>query len=173
MRLASLVANTVLTPLSLVEGLETTNLINSLLRLAQLLNVALGPAGTSLYKGLLVPSAPSGGGAPAAGALSKVKGSTVSAVFLFSDIRDFTATTLLLQSDVFGWINSIADLIHKTTAEYGGWAAKHVGDAFLVAWEVEKGTFVGDVRVGKGGKDEAEKVRICEERRNVCVANTF
>ena len=153
-----------------IEGLETTNLINSLLRLAQLLNVALGPAGTSLYKGLLVPSTPGGGGGgpAAAGALSKVKGSTVSAVFLFSDIRDFTATTLLLQSDVFGWINSIADLIHRTTAEYGGWAAKHVGDAFLVAWEVEKGTFVGDVRVGKGGRDEAEKVRERVPLRRPC-----
>ena len=62
------------------------------------------------------------------------QGSTVSCIFLFCDIRNFTDATECLQEEVFVFTNRIAAVVHSICHSYGGSANKNVGDAFLLSW---------------------------------------
>ncbi|GMI37678.1 hypothetical protein TrCOL_g8548 [Triparma columacea] len=129
-----------------LSGLETTSLIRALLRLAELLAVALGPSGTSFYKAVVSTNTTTeagrtgrrGGKNTIKGGLN-LKGVRVSGIFMFCDIRNFTDTTELLQGDVFRWINGIAGVVHGICSEHNGSAVKHVGDAFLMVWTFSPG----------------------------------
>mmetsp|Transcript_4438 Transcript_4438/g.11119 ORF Transcript_4438/g.11119 Transcript_4438/m.11119 type:complete len:456 (-) Transcript_4438:192-1559(-) len=65
------------------------------------------------------------------------QGTTVSCIFLFCDIRQFTDATECLQEEVFVFTNRIAEVVHSICHSYGGSANKNVGDAFLVSWLLE------------------------------------
>ena len=67
------------------------------------------------------------------------QGSTVSCIFLFCDIRQFTDATECLQEEVFVFTNRIAGVVHSICHSYGGSANKNVGDAFLLSWQLDDG----------------------------------
>lgn len=66
------------------------------------------------------------------------KGGTVSCIFLFCDIRQFTDATESLQEEVFVFTNRIANVVHSICNSYGGAANKNIGDAFLVSWRLDE-----------------------------------
>lgn len=68
------------------------------------------------------------------------QGSTVSCIFLFCDIRQFTDATECLQEEVFVFTNRIAAVVHSICHAYGGSANKNIGDAFLLSWLLEDDT---------------------------------
>lgn len=68
------------------------------------------------------------------------QGSTVSCIFLFCDIRQFTDATECLQEEVFVFTNRIAGVVHSICHSYGGSANKNVGDAFLLTWLLDDGS---------------------------------
>eukprot|EP00934_Nitzschia_sp_Nitz4_P007161 Nitzschia sp. Nitz4//scaffold179_size51476//16556//19732//NITZ4_006924-RA/size51476-processed-gene-0.3-mRNA-1//1//CDS//3329539210//7151//frame0 len=114
-----------------LKGMETSFLMSTILRIGSLMKVGFGSAGVeiiqkSLQKGqgknLLVLT---------------TKGSTVSCIFLFCDIRQFTDATECLQEEVFVFTNRIAAVVHSICHSYGGAANKNVGDAFLLSWSLE------------------------------------
>lgn len=55
------------------------------------------------------------------------QGSTVSCIFLFCDIRQFTDATECLQEEVFVFTNKIAAVVHSICHSYGGSANKNIG----------------------------------------------
>lgn len=67
------------------------------------------------------------------------QGSTVSCIFLFCDIRQFTDATECLQEEVFVFTNRIAGVVHSICHSYGGSANKNIGDAFLLSWLLDDG----------------------------------
>mmetsp|Transcript_40236 Transcript_40236/g.60988 ORF Transcript_40236/g.60988 Transcript_40236/m.60988 type:complete len:509 (+) Transcript_40236:2758-4284(+) len=71
------------------------------------------------------------------------QGSTVSCIFLFCDIRQFTDATECLQEEVFVFTNKIAAVVHSICHSYGGSANKNIGDAFLVSWRLDDSRTMG------------------------------
>ena len=175
-----------------LSGLETTSLIRALLRLAELLAVALGPSGTSFYKAVVSTNTTTeagrtgrrGGKNTIKGGLN-LKGVRVSGIFMFCDIRNFTDTTELLQGDVFRWINGIAGVVHGICSEHNGSAVKHVGDAFLMVWtlplmkdfeeeeEEEEGVTEGGGEGGEGGEGCGSREGGGMWRRRTGVSSSF
>jgi class 3 adenylate cyclase len=78
------------------------------------------------------------------------KGLSVSCIFLFCDIRQFTDATECLQEEVFVFTNRIAAVVHSFCHSYGGSANKNVGDAFLCSWLLDDPPSDG----GSGGGDK-------------------
>lgn len=66
------------------------------------------------------------------------KAVTVSCIFMFCDIRRFTAASECLQEEVFLFTNKIAEVVHSVCHSLGGAANKNVGDAFLMNWKLEE-----------------------------------
>jgi hypothetical protein len=66
------------------------------------------------------------------------KGSTLSCIFHFCDIRHFTDATECLQEEIFVFTNRIAAVVHSNCHAYGGSANKNIGDAFLLSWLLDK-----------------------------------
>lgn len=62
------------------------------------------------------------------------------AVFGFCDIRSFTDATEVLQEEVMVFVNSIAQIVHKTVDKYAGAANKNIGDAFLLVYKFPEDT---------------------------------
>lgn len=62
-------------------------------------------------------------------------GQKVQAIFGFCDIRNFTDSTEVLQTDVMLFVNQIAEITHSVVDKYGGSANKNIGDAFLLVWK--------------------------------------
>jgi class 3 adenylate cyclase len=75
------------------------------------------------------------------------KGGTVSCIFLFCDIRQFTDATESLQEEVFVFTNRIANVVHSICNSYGGAANKNIGDAFLVSWRLDDAPVEEEVHV--------------------------
>jgi class 3 adenylate cyclase len=73
------------------------------------------------------------------------KGGTVSCIFLFCDIRQFTDATESLQEEVFVFTNKIASVVHSICNSYGGSANKNIGDAFLVSWRLDEASIKEEV----------------------------
>ncbi|GMH58450.1 hypothetical protein TL16_g02612 [Triparma laevis f. inornata] len=91
-------------------GLETEELLGSLLGLASLLALALGRGGLRIYKQIASkdPEERNRTNPP-----QKV-------IFLFTDIRNFTGTVEILQDGCFRWLNNIAFKIHTSIGSNGG-----------------------------------------------------
>lgn len=68
--------------------------------------------------------------------LSK-RGSKVTCIFLFCDIRKFTDATEALQEEVFVFTNTIASVVHSQCFVHGGSPNKNIGDAFLISWPIK------------------------------------
>ena len=111
-----------------LSGMETKFLMNTLLRIGSLMKVGFGSAGVEIIRNNLERD-----GRKEVLFLNK-QGSTVSCIFLFCDIRQFTDATECLQEEVFVFTNKIAAVVHSICNSYGGTANKNIGDAFLVSW---------------------------------------
>lgn len=118
----------------ILKGMETSFLMSTILRIGSLMKVGFGSAGVEIIrnnlekgqnKNMLVLSS---------------QGSTVSCIFLFCDIRNFTDATECLQEEVFVFTNRIAAVVHSNCHSLGGSANKNVGDAFLLSWQLDEST---------------------------------
>ena len=117
-----------------LDGMETKFLMNTLLRIGSLMKVGFGSAGVEIIRDNL-----DRGRKKDVLELSR-QGTTVSCIFLFCDIRQFTDATECLQEEVFVFTNKIAAVVHSICHSYGGTANKNIGDAFLVSWLLDDET---------------------------------
>eukprot|EP00547_Thalassionema_nitzschioides_P005744 CAMPEP_0194219518 /NCGR_PEP_ID=MMETSP0156-20130528/26170_1 /TAXON_ID=33649 /ORGANISM="Thalassionema nitzschioides, Strain L26-B" /LENGTH=849 /DNA_ID=CAMNT_0038949213 /DNA_START=500 /DNA_END=3046 /DNA_ORIENTATION=- len=132
-----------------LKGMETSFLMSTILRIGSLMKVGFGSAGVEIIRSSLQ-----------RGQSKNVlnldsKGSSVSCIFLFCDIRQFTDATECLQEEVFVFTNRIAAVVHSICHSYGGSANKNVGDAFLLSWllEDESSKQDGKSRVRRGSSN--------------------
>ncbi len=114
-----------------LKGMETSFLMSTILRIGSLMKVGFGSAGVEIIRNNLQK------GQSKNMLILNSQGSTVSCIFLFCDIRQFTDATECLQEEVFVFTNRIAAVVHSICHSYGGSANKNVGDAFLVSWLLE------------------------------------
>lgn len=114
-----------------LKGMETSFLMSTILRIGSLMKVGFGSAGVEIIRNSLEP------GKSKNMLILNSQGSTVSCIFLFCDIRQFTDATECLQEEVFVFTNRIAAVVHSICHSYGGSANKNVGDAFLLSWLLE------------------------------------
>jgi class 3 adenylate cyclase len=148
-----------------LKGMETTFLMSTILRIGSLMKVGFGSAGVEIIRTYLQI------GQNKNQLQLNSQGVTVSCIFLFCDIRQFTDATECLQEEVFVFTNRIAAVVHSFCHSLGGSANKNVGDAFLVSWLLEdeatgsKNRFVAS-RNAAAKKHKADKallsvIRIC------------
>ena len=105
---------------------ETGELIKSMKKLGNLIQVGFGEAGAEIVSQNL-----------RYGSLFTVfPGKNMQAIFSFCDIRDFTSATEILRHDVMFFVNYVAEIVHKTVQECGGRPNKNIGDAFLCIWRL-------------------------------------
>jgi len=114
-----------------LRGMETSFLMSTILRIGSLMKVGFGSAGVEIIRNNLQK------GQSKNVLILSSQGSTVSCIFLFCDIRQFTNATESLQEEVFVFTNRIAAVVHSICHSYGGAANKNVGDAFLLSWSLE------------------------------------
>jgi len=129
-----------------LKGMETSFLMSTILRIGSLMKVGFGSAGVEIIRNNLE-------GEPGQSKNTLIlneKGSTVSCIFLFCDIRQFTDATECLQEEVFVFTNRIAAVVHSYCHAYGGSANKNVGDAFLLSWLLEDEAVKPESRRGPG-----------------------
>jgi class 3 adenylate cyclase len=115
-----------------LKGMETSFLMSTILRIGSLMKVGFGSAGVEIIQNNLEK------GQSKNMLILSSQGSTVSCIFLFCDIRQFTDATEQLQEEVFVFTNRIAAVVHSICHSYGGAANKNVGDAFLLSWSLEE-----------------------------------
>ena len=120
-----------------LKGMETSFLMSTILRIGSLMKVGFGSAGVEIIRHNLQQ------GQHNNMLILNSQGSTVSCIFLFCDIRQFTDATECLQEEVFVFTNRIAAVVHSICHSYGGSANKNVGDAFLVSWLLEDDSGIG------------------------------
>ena len=116
----------------ILRGMETSFLMLTILRIGSLMKVGFGSAGVEIIRKNLEKSQTKNT------LLLSEKGLTVSCIFLFCDIRQFTDATECLQEEVFVFTNRIAAVVHSICHSFGGSANKNIGDAFLVSWRLEE-----------------------------------
>jgi len=114
-----------------LKGMETSFLMSTILRIGSLMKVGFGSAGVEIIRSNLQK------GQTGTQLHLNTKGSTVSCIFLFCDIRQFTDATECLQEEVFVFTNKIAAVVHSICHSYEGSANKNIGDAFLLSWELK------------------------------------
>ena len=126
-----------------LKGMETSFLMSTILRIGSLMKVGFGSAGVEIIRNNLQK------GQTKNQLMLSSQGSTVSCIFLFCDIRQFTDATECLQEEVFVFTNRIAAVVHSICNSYGGSANKNIGDAFLLSWLLEE-----EESNGEGGYGE-------------------
>ena len=109
--------------------METLQIENSIIKIGILLALGFGDAGSEIISTNM---GSSGDVDPL------IPGCKVDAIFGFCDIRNFTNSTEILQEKVMIFVNTIAEIVHKTVDKYGGSANKNIGDAFLIVWKLKK-----------------------------------
>lgn len=144
-----------------LKGMETSFLMSTILRIGSLMKVGFGSAGVEIIRQNLQKK--QGGNVN----LLTSQGTTVSCIFLFCDIRQFTDATECLQEEVFVFTNRIAAVVHSFCHSYGGSANKNIGDAFLCSWLLDDPNSSGG-RAADGNKDglcainnQADKCLLC------------
>jgi class 3 adenylate cyclase len=146
-----------------LKGMETSFLMSTILRIGSLMKVGFGSAGVEIIRNNLEK------GQNKNMLMLNSQGSSVSCIFLFCDIRQFTDATECLQEEVFVFTNRIAAVVHSICTAYGGSANKNIGDAFLLSWLLDDGdpsmNFDGDDNF-TANSNQADKallsvVRIC------------
>lgn len=115
-----------------LKGMETSFLMSTILRIGSLMKVGFGSAGVEIIRNNLEK------GQSKNMLVLSSQGSSVSCIFLFCDIRQFTDATECLQEEVFVFTNRIAAVVHSICHSYGGSANKNIGDAFLLSWLLEE-----------------------------------
>jgi class 3 adenylate cyclase len=138
-----------------LKGMETSFLMSTILRIGSLMKVGFGSAGVEIIRNNLQK------GQTKNELRLSDKGVTVSCIFLFSDIRQFTDATECLQEEVFVFTNKIAAVVHSICHAYGGSANKNIGDAFLLSWLLDEHEVIANdsssYMQGKPGTDFAAK----------------
>ena len=134
--------NTRWTP-EILKGMETSFLMSTILRIGSLMKVGFGSAGVEIIRNNLEK------GQSKNTLILSSQGSTVSCIFLFCDIRNFTDATECLQEEVFVFTNRIAAVVHSNCHSLGGSANKNIGDAFLLSWLLDEDNSVA----GGSGND--------------------
>eukprot|EP01022_Parablepharisma_sp_SALTPOND_P009652 TRINITY_DN139_c0_g1_i11.p1 TRINITY_DN139_c0_g1~~TRINITY_DN139_c0_g1_i11.p1 ORF type:complete len:937 (-),score=64.55 TRINITY_DN139_c0_g1_i11:7171-9981(-) len=110
------------------EKYETQYLETLIVKIAKLLAVEFGEAGTKIIvsnlstNDFLNPMVP---------------GAKMCAVFGFCIINSFAEATELLQTKVILYLNQIAETVHSTVDKYLGSTNKNIGEAFLVLWKFQ------------------------------------
>jgi class 3 adenylate cyclase len=147
-----------------LKGMETSFLMSTILRIGSLMKVGFGSAGVEIIRNNLLK------GQSKNMLILNSQGFTVSCIFLFCDIRQFTDATECLQEEVFVFTNRIAAVVHSIVHSYGGSANKNVGDAFLLSWllddDTPSGSGSGSEALLSAQNNQADKallsvVRIC------------
>ena len=88
--------------------------MSTILRIGSLMKVGFGSAGVEIIRKSLEK------GQSRNMLLLSSQGTSVSCIFLFCDIRNFTDATECLQEEVFVFTNRIAAVVHSHCAAYGG-----------------------------------------------------
>jgi class 3 adenylate cyclase len=154
-----------------LKGMETSFLMSTILRIGSLMKVGFGSAGVEIIRNNLQKK--QNGNVN----LLTSQGTTVSCIFLFCDIRQFTDATECLQEEVFVFTNRIAAVVHSFCHSYGGSANKNIGDAFLCSWLLDdpKDAGASNSRPSYGQKEElsannnqADKCLLCVVK--ICMA---
>lgn len=135
-----------------LKGMETSFLMSTILRIGSLMKVGFGSAGVEIIRRNLQR------GQTKNMLILSEQGSTVSCIFLFSDIRQFTDATECLQEEVFVFTNRIAAVVHSICHSFGGSANKNIGDAFLLSWLLDDN---GEARHNQADKALLSVVKIC------------
>ena len=115
-----------------LKGMETEFLMSTIDRIGSLMKVGFGSAGVQIIRNNLQK-----GQSKDTSIILNSKGSMVSCIFLFCDIRGFTDATECLQEEVFVFTNRVAAVVHSICNSYAGSANKNIGDAFLVSWKLD------------------------------------
>ena len=149
-----------------LKGMETSFLMSTILRIGSLMKVGFGAAGVEIIRSSLGKSSGS-----SIAFRNHHRASTVSCIFLFCDIRQFTDASECLQEEVFLFTNKIAEVIHSVCHSLGGFANKNIGDAFLLHWKLEESTDQSS-RLGSSGltaeKNQADKALLSVV--HICIA---
>lgn len=145
-----------------LKGMETSFLKSTILRIGSLMKVGFGSAGVEIIQNNLEK------GHNKNMLILNSQGSTVSCIFLFSDIRQFTDATEQLQEEVFVFTNRIAAVVHSICNSFGGAANKNIGDAFLLSWSLDdKGSNESSTGPLKAKSNQADKALY------VCLSNSI
>jgi len=113
-----------------IDGMETSFLMSTIIRISSLLGVGFGSAGVEIIRSNL-------DARNDVVSFENLGGLIVHCVFVFGDIRRFTDVSECLQEEIFGFTNRIASVVHAFCSSYGGSANKNIGDAFLMSWKLE------------------------------------
>lgn len=112
-----------------VAGMETTVLLTTIAKIGGLMRVGFGSAGAAVIGNNL---------RDGTGKLNLFgAGTTITSIFGFCDVRNFTDTTECLQEEVMLFVNRIAHILHQIIVQCSGAANKNIGDAFLLTWKLE------------------------------------
>jgi class 3 adenylate cyclase len=136
-----------------LKGMETSFLMSTILRIGSLMKVGFGSAGVEIIRNNLER------GHSKNMLILNSQGSTVSCIFLFCDIRQFTDATECLQEEVFVFTNRIAAVVHSICHSYGGSANKNIGDAFLLSWLLEDDSSKPEGRAAGRGRGMRTEVK--------------
>lgn len=129
------------------EGGEANYIENSVLKIVSLLQVSFGDAGQKIIQRNM--------SAGSTGLKMRQGGIKCNCVYGFSDIREFTATTEVLNENIVVFVNEFAQICHQSGEDgdafmqkdvsedlylsqfgkQGGKANKNEGDAFLLIWK--------------------------------------
>jgi class 3 adenylate cyclase len=131
---------------------ETTLIENAIVKIGVLLALGFGDAGSEIIAQNLA----HGGDVDA-----MLPGKRKWAVFGFCDIRSFTDATEVLQQDVMVFVNTIAELVHRTVDKHGGAANKNIGDAFLLVWKLPE----DDTEKDENGMERLKRTKTV---KNIC-----
>jgi class 3 adenylate cyclase len=133
-----------------LKGMETSFLMSTILRIGSLMKVGFGAAGVQIIRGSLRKN--SGCNIMMR---NHQQATTVSCIFLFCDIRQFTDASECLQEEVFLFTNKIAEVIHSICHSLSGFANKNIGDAFLLNWKLEESSDKHSLIADKKQADKA------------------
>jgi class 3 adenylate cyclase len=123
----------------LLQGMETSFLMSTIIRIGSLMKVGFGSAGVEIIRNNLAKQAEAQNKQNQSSSLAlNSEGTTVHCIFLFCDIRQFTDATECLQEEVFVFTNKVASVVHSICAAYHGSANKNIGDAFLMSWLLDE-----------------------------------
>ncbi len=150
----------------ILKGMETSFLKSTILRIGSLMKVGFGSAGVQIIQNNLET-----GGQSQNLLTLNAQGTTVSCIFLFCDIRQFTDATEQLQEEVFVFTNRIAAVVHSYCNSYGGAANKNVGDAFLISWSLDEKGRSSENRPLRAKNNQADKALLSVIK--ICIALAY
>lgn len=116
------------------SGNETALLQATLMKLAGLLQVGFGEAGSAIIMNNLDGDTVD----------PMINGQKIFAIFGFCDIRHFDDVNMALEEQIMGFVNTIADIVHAACHRFEGYANKNTGPAFLLVWKFPEDIYAGE-----------------------------